>query len=318
MRSYCTHCIRVQQFCARALHCVLIHSQMGRSAETHWPGTSYERRIMCSYKLCRVEAKYWGVQGRVERFIHDSALRRTMLSAHRQAWVWQDEWLGLRLDDIRKLEADAQKELQAKFSALSASPSPESAHQPQSQSQSQPASGSGPSTGPGAGLAAGQVAPTAAHAEPISNQTRSTAQDGQSNDANAAFCPVGPATAVPAPAPAPAPETAQPVTIRVHVEQQPQRPPSPPGHAPASARTSLDAGLEMSARRSSSDASSEADRRRTQLLSGSLSISESSALSNCPFVRFFTFVTFVNSIYLLFSYFLYDSLSSNIRVYCPG
>lgn len=289
---------------------------MGRSAETHWPGTSYERRIMCSYKLCRVEAKYWGVQGRVERFIHDSALRRTMLSAHRQAWVWQDEWLGLRLDDIRKLEADAQKELQAKFSALSASPSPESAHQPQSQSQSQPASGSGPSTGPGAGLAAGQVAPTAAHAEPISNQSRSTAQGGQSNDANAAYCPVGPATAVPAPAPAPA--TAQPVTIQVHVEQQPQRPPSPPGHAPASARTSLDAGLEMSARRSSSDASSEADRRRTQLLSGSLSISESSALSNCPFVRFFTFVTFVNSIYLLFSYFLYDSLSSNIRVYCPG
>lgn len=282
---------------------------MGRSAETHWPGTSYERRIMCSYKLCRVEAKYWGVQGRVERFIHDSALRRTMLSAHRQAWVWQDEWLGLRLDDIRKLEADAQKELQAKFSALSASPSPESAHQAQSQSQSQPASGSGPSTGPGAGLAAGQVAPIAAHAESVSNQTRSTAQDGKSNDANAAYSPVGPATAAPAPAPA------QPVTIQVHVEQQPQRPPSPPGHAPASARTSLDAGLEMSARRSSSDASSEADRRRTQLLSSSLSISESSALSNCPLVRF---LTFVNSIYLLFSYILYDSLSSNIRVYCPG
>lgn len=29
------------------------------------------KRIMCSYKLCRVEFKYWGTQTRVEQFIHD-------------------------------------------------------------------------------------------------------------------------------------------------------------------------------------------------------------------------------------------------------
>ena len=27
--------------------------------------------VMCAYKLCRVEFKYWGMQTRIERFIHD-------------------------------------------------------------------------------------------------------------------------------------------------------------------------------------------------------------------------------------------------------
>ena len=26
---------------------------------------------MCAYKLCRVEFKYWGMQAKIERFIHD-------------------------------------------------------------------------------------------------------------------------------------------------------------------------------------------------------------------------------------------------------
>ena len=45
--------------------------------------------IMCAYKLCKVEFRYWGMQSKIERFIHDMALRNTMLRAHRQAWVWQ-------------------------------------------------------------------------------------------------------------------------------------------------------------------------------------------------------------------------------------
>ena len=44
---------------------------------------------MCAYKLCKVEFRYWGMQSKIERFIHDMALRNTMLRAHRQAWVWQ-------------------------------------------------------------------------------------------------------------------------------------------------------------------------------------------------------------------------------------
>lgn len=77
-----------------------------------------KKPVMCCYKICRVEFRYWGLQNRVERWIHDLALKvdfkksflffkGTMLRAHRQAWAWQDEWIGLTIDDIRKLEDEA-------------------------------------------------------------------------------------------------------------------------------------------------------------------------------------------------------------------
>ncbi|CAF3635294.1 unnamed protein product [Rotaria socialis] len=67
--------------------------------------------IMCAYKLCRVEFRYWGMQSKCERFIHEIALRKTILRAHRQAWCWQDEYQGLTLADIRHLEDETQREL---------------------------------------------------------------------------------------------------------------------------------------------------------------------------------------------------------------
>jgi len=39
------------------------------------------------------------------------ALRKTILRAHRQAWCWQDEYQGLTLADIRRLEDETQREL---------------------------------------------------------------------------------------------------------------------------------------------------------------------------------------------------------------
>jgi len=60
--------------------------------------------IMCAYKLCKVEFRYWGMQSKIERFIHDVALRKTMLKGHLQAWTWQDEWDGLTMEDIRAIE----------------------------------------------------------------------------------------------------------------------------------------------------------------------------------------------------------------------
>lgn len=39
------------------------------------------------------------------------ALRKTILRAHRQAWCWQDEYQGLSLADIRRLEDETQQEL---------------------------------------------------------------------------------------------------------------------------------------------------------------------------------------------------------------
>ncbi|KAF7635329.1 DDHD domain-containing protein [Meloidogyne graminicola] len=69
--------------------------------------------LMCAYKLCKVEFKYWGLQTRGEKWIHELALRGTMLRAHRQAWVWQDEWYNLGIDDIRKLENETKEYLAA-------------------------------------------------------------------------------------------------------------------------------------------------------------------------------------------------------------
>ena len=71
--------------------------------------------IMCAYKLCKVEFRYWGMQAKIERFIHDMALRNTMLRAHRQAWVWQDEWFGLSIEDIREIERKTAEELKRKM-----------------------------------------------------------------------------------------------------------------------------------------------------------------------------------------------------------
>ena len=63
----------------------------------------------------QVEFRYWGLQSKVERFIHDYGLRRVMLRAHRQAWAWQDEWVGLTMKDIRRLERETQLILRKKL-----------------------------------------------------------------------------------------------------------------------------------------------------------------------------------------------------------
>lgn len=73
------------------------------------------KRIMCAYKLCRVGFRYWGMQKRVEQFIHDSALRKTMVRAHRQVWTWQDEWYGLTIEEIRRLEQETAHALASKM-----------------------------------------------------------------------------------------------------------------------------------------------------------------------------------------------------------
>lgn len=73
------------------------------------------KSLMCAYKLCRVEFRYWGMQTKLEKFIHDVALRKTMLRAHRQAWAWQDEWHGLTMEDIREIEKQTQLALQKKM-----------------------------------------------------------------------------------------------------------------------------------------------------------------------------------------------------------
>lgn len=45
-------------------------------------------------------------------------LRKVMLRAHKQAWCWQDEWHGLTILDIRRLEKETQLALQLKFGSV--------------------------------------------------------------------------------------------------------------------------------------------------------------------------------------------------------
>lgn len=109
---------------------VFVSEKTGRGPLTdawlaeHWAAvqgrrqpTAENRSLMCAYKLCRVEFRYWGMQTKLERFIHDTALRKTMFRAHRQAWAWQDEWHGMTMDDIRELERQTQLALQKKMGA---------------------------------------------------------------------------------------------------------------------------------------------------------------------------------------------------------
>ncbi|XP_023032873.1 protein retinal degeneration B isoform X2 [Drosophila willistoni] len=77
--------------------------------------TSRNMSLMTAYKICRVEFRYWGMQTKLEKFIHDIALRKVMLRAHRQAWAWQDEWHGLTIEDIRELERQTQLALAKKM-----------------------------------------------------------------------------------------------------------------------------------------------------------------------------------------------------------
>ncbi|XP_049415801.1 membrane-associated phosphatidylinositol transfer protein 2-like isoform X3 [Epinephelus fuscoguttatus] len=78
-----------------------------------------ESPVMCAYKLCKVEFRYWGMQSKIERFIHDVGLRKVMVRAHRQAWCWQDEWYGLTIEDIRQLELETQLALAKKMAQYS-------------------------------------------------------------------------------------------------------------------------------------------------------------------------------------------------------
>lgn len=38
-----------------------------------------------------------------------------MVRAHRQAWAWQDEWVNLTMDDIRRIERQTQEALKEKM-----------------------------------------------------------------------------------------------------------------------------------------------------------------------------------------------------------
>ncbi|XP_041094657.1 phosphatidylinositol transfer protein beta isoform-like [Polyodon spathula] len=65
---------------------------------------------MTAYKLVTVHFRWWGLQGRVEKFIHKQE-KRLFTNFHRQLFCWLDRWVDFSMEDIRRMEEETQKEL---------------------------------------------------------------------------------------------------------------------------------------------------------------------------------------------------------------
>ncbi|NXR15074.1 PITC1 protein, partial [Semnornis frantzii] len=68
----------------------------------------HTKPIMCSYKLVSVKFEVWGLQTRVEQFVH-KVIRDILLIGHRQAFTWVDEWCGMTMEDVRRFERETQE-----------------------------------------------------------------------------------------------------------------------------------------------------------------------------------------------------------------
>uniref|UniRef100_A0A8C0HHN5 Phosphatidylinositol transfer protein beta isoform n=1 Tax=Buteo japonicus TaxID=224669 RepID=A0A8C0HHN5_9AVES len=67
---------------------------------------------MCAYKLVTIKFKWWGLQNKVENFIQKQE-KRIFTNFHRQLFCWIDKWIDLTMEDIRRMEDETQKELEA-------------------------------------------------------------------------------------------------------------------------------------------------------------------------------------------------------------
>ncbi|XP_063791120.1 cytoplasmic phosphatidylinositol transfer protein 1-like [Pseudophryne corroboree] len=65
------------------------------------------RPVMCSYKLVNVKFEVWGLQTRVEQFVH-KVIRDLLIVGHRQAFAWVDEWYGMNMTEVREFEKETQ------------------------------------------------------------------------------------------------------------------------------------------------------------------------------------------------------------------
>ncbi|POI29091.1 hypothetical protein CIB84_007158, partial [Bambusicola thoracicus] len=77
--------------------------------------TDEECPKMCAYKLVTIKFKWWGLQNKVENLIQKQE-KRIFTNFHRQLFCWIDKWIDLTMEDIRRMEDETQKELEAWFS----------------------------------------------------------------------------------------------------------------------------------------------------------------------------------------------------------
>ncbi|KAK7082406.1 hypothetical protein SK128_022334 [Halocaridina rubra] len=72
--------------------------------------------IMCSYKLVDVSFQVFGLQTKVEDWVH-RAIRNVLLLGHKQAFAWIDEWYDMTFDDVRNYEMGMQQETNERIHA---------------------------------------------------------------------------------------------------------------------------------------------------------------------------------------------------------
>ncbi|XP_008114578.1 cytoplasmic phosphatidylinositol transfer protein 1 isoform X2 [Anolis carolinensis] len=77
--------------------------------------------IMCSYKLVSVKFEVWGLQTRVEQFVH-KVVRDILLIGHRQAFAWVDEWYDMTMEDVREYEKSMHEKTNIKVCNQPSSP----------------------------------------------------------------------------------------------------------------------------------------------------------------------------------------------------
>lgn len=73
---------------------------------------TYNGPIMCAYKLVRARCNIVMLGSRIEDMIQRQE-KRLFTHFHRQVFCWMDQWYGLTLADIRKLEEQTKRELDA-------------------------------------------------------------------------------------------------------------------------------------------------------------------------------------------------------------
>jgi len=92
---------------------VLVRSEKaGRGPLTE--GWKEKTPLMCCYKLVTAEFKMWGLQGKVESFLMKFE-RDLFFNFHRQVYCWLDEWFGMTMEDIRKIEDKTKQDLDEKL-----------------------------------------------------------------------------------------------------------------------------------------------------------------------------------------------------------
>ncbi|XP_072882487.1 cytoplasmic phosphatidylinositol transfer protein 1 [Hemitrygon akajei] len=76
-----------------------------------------QKPIMCSYKLVTVKFEVWGLQTRVEQFVH-KVIRDILMIGHRQAFAWVDEWYDMTMNEVREFERATQEATNKKIGVI--------------------------------------------------------------------------------------------------------------------------------------------------------------------------------------------------------